>query len=126
MRGNSFKLVLWIVLALVCAAAAPSCAFAADAPPRSLPTIAGGCDLADWRAAQLGRDRLPAASGAASADAIFVVTGGGFVAPAFDPQQHAAQIVALADAAGIDVVNLAARDFAAAGDATKLAAGLGQ
>src|SRR4051812_44734715 len=124
MRGIVFRHFLMTVLALI-GASAETASFAADAPSRALPTIAAACDVADWRPAQLGRDRLPAQSGAGSADALLVVSGGGFVAPAFDPQQHAARIVALADAAGIDVVNLAARDFAAAGDATKLAGGIG-
>src|SRR3982751_705930 len=100
MRGNSFNRAFVIVLALLGAICARinSTSQAADAP-----TIAAACDVADWRAAQLGRDRLPAP---ASADALLVVSGGAFVPPAFDAQQHAARIVALADAAGIDVVNV--------------------
>lgn len=89
---------------------------------RPTPTIAAASDVADWRVAQLGRQRLPAEVGAG--DGLLVITGGAFASTtSADPAQQAAQAVALADAAGFDIVNLAHRDLT--GDAAALAAALG-
>jgi hypothetical protein len=95
-----------IVTLMIFLAAAPS-ALAA----RALPPIAGACDLADWRSAQIGRAKLPADLGITASDGLLVVAGGAFTGADLDPKQHASKVVALIDAAGFDVVNLAARDL---------------
>ncbi|HEX8524742.1 MAG TPA: DUF4352 domain-containing protein [Tepidisphaeraceae bacterium] len=71
-----------------------------------LPVVWSACDVADWRLAQIGRDKLPKTFGA-NVDALVVVSGGAFV----NADLEAKEIVAFAGAAGIDVVNLAQRDL---------------
>src|SRR5687768_2604126 len=92
------------LIALVAAfcVGAPSAARAA----RPTPPVAALGDVADWRAAKLGRAALPLE--ADEKNAILVVTGGA-VATSLDAKQAAL----LADAAGIDVLNLAQRDLPA-------------
>jgi len=76
------------------------------AAERPVPTVLALADIAEWRIAMLGRAALPAE--ADGKNAILVVTGG-VAAMVADPGQAAA----LADAAGIDVINLAQRDLPA-------------
>src|SRR5687767_7443174 len=78
---------------------------------RPTPPIGAASDVADWRSAKLGREKLPAELGV-GADGLLVITGGAFA------NSDVAQVAALADAAGFDVVNLAHRDLA--GDAAAM------
>lgn len=84
-----------------------SCAVARARP---LPAVVAGCDPSRLNAAMLGRARLLAAAGVQS-EAILCFTGGALVSPGLPAANRVAQAVALADAAGVDVVNLAARDL---------------
>src|SRR5688572_6779378 len=82
-----------------------TCCVEAAHAARPTPAIGATCDMIEWRSAQLGREKLPAELGVA-ADGLLVVTGGAFASGV-----DAAQIAALADAGGFDVVNLAHRDL---------------
>jgi hypothetical protein len=80
---------------------------------RALPPVVAMSDVADWRIAAIGRDKLPVGK-----DAVLTVTGGAFVSATVDAKDQAARSVALIDAAEFDVVNLAHRDLV--GDLTAL------
>lgn len=107
-RSAAKWFLLGMSLGLVCAVARA----------RPLPVVLGVCDPSRLNAAMLGRARLLAAAGA-EPDAIVCLTGGALASPAMPAANRAAQAIALADAAGVDVVNLAARDLT--GEATALA-----
>src|SRR5688500_12473385 len=83
---------------------------------RPTPPIGAASDVADWRSAKLGREKLPAELGV-GADGLLVVTGGAFT------NADAAQVAAMVDASGFDVVNLAHRDLA--GDAAAFSKAIG-
>ena len=88
------------------------------AAERPVPAVLALADIAEWRLAMLGRAALP--TGADAKNAILVVTGG-----ATASVSDLGQAAALAEAAGIDVINLAQRDLPAgpgalAGTGTKL------
>ena len=109
--------VLIAVAALLSLPARPTDA-AADRRP--VPAVSAACDVTDWRAARLGRDRLPAEAGADVAGGLLVLTGGAFASADLDPKDRDAAVIGLADAAGFDVINLAQRDLA--GDLRPLSA----
>ncbi len=86
------------------------------------PTVLSFSDLRDQTAAKLGREGLIKAGG--SADAMLAVTGGALVGGAAAGDQRLAVDVAMVDAAGFDVVNLAHRDLR--GEAAALAGAIGK
>ncbi len=74
------------------------------------------CDPGDWLIARHGRDSLLEASDAAPGS-MLVVTGGALSSAGAPPGREAAFAVAMLEAAGVDVVNLAHRDLT--GDAVE-------
>lgn len=90
---------------------------AADAMPQILHL----CDPGEWLVAQHGRESLQAAASAEEGFAL-VVTGGALRSSGAPAGSEATFAVAMLDAAGADVANLAHRDLA--GDAESLAEAL--
>jgi von Willebrand factor type A domain-containing protein len=106
------------VVALLCVIAAASVASATE----DASTIVAACDPGDWAAARLGRKGL--LERASLSDGALLVLTGGALASSGSPESAAcAYPVAMLDAAGFDVVNLAHRDLV--GDAGRLAKAVG-
>ncbi|MEN8148908.1 MAG: VWA domain-containing protein [Planctomycetota bacterium] len=107
------------VVSLLCLLAAASLASAADDPA----TLVGACDPFDWSAAKLGRKGLLEGAGLGD-ETLIALTGGGLVSSGSPEDAAFAWPVAMLEAAGFDVVNLAHRDLV--GDASQLAKALGE
>jgi outer membrane protein OmpA-like peptidoglycan-associated protein len=108
------RLVLWVLFASACLATA-SLSAETDKPP-----IIHLSDPGEWLISQHGARSIASAAGAGE-QALLVVTGGALRssgAPAGLEDKYA---VAMLDAAGVDVANLAHRDMAADADSLKKA-----
>jgi 2',3'-cyclic-nucleotide 2'-phosphodiesterase (5'-nucleotidase family) len=105
------------VVAFLCLIAAATLASAGEDPA----SLVAACDPAEWSTAKLGRDALLRATGLA--DAVLVMTGGVLSASAAPDGAASAFPVAMLDAAGFDIVNLAHRDLV--GDSSLLVKAIG-
>jgi len=102
------------ILVVLCVLVAVLPASAGDDPV----TLLAACDPGDWTAARLGRKGLLEGAGLGDG-ARLVLTGGGLVSSGSPEGAARTYPVAMLEAAGFDVVNLAHRDLV--GDAARLA-----